>query len=86
MNKVNQAVETIVTNQGKAVKRITDKILKAITREVVTNDNHLDKVLTGLLGTIDTWATDTHLLLSQLATKGGLTQIGEPLANASPTS
>lgn len=82
MTKLNEAVNDVVQNQGKAIKRITDKILKAASRELVTTDNHIDQVLTGLLGGIDTWATDTHLLLQQLATKGGLTAIGEPLANA----
>jgi hypothetical protein len=82
MTAINQAVSHVVDNNAKTIKRLTERILRAADKEVVGIDDKLDAVYTGLLGGIDAWLGDTHFLLQQLSTKGGLAEIGAPLESA----
>lgn len=82
LTKVNKATAQVVENNAKSVKRITEKILRSADRETVKNDDVLNGITTGILGAVDAWLSDTHSLLSLLAAKSGLTEVGAPLETA----
>lgn len=82
MSKINEAVSAVVTSNAKAIKRLTEKILKAADKNSVAASNQLDAVYSNLLGGIDSWLGNARFLLTQLAAKGGLAEIGQPLETA----
>jgi hypothetical protein len=82
LTKINEAVAKVVTNNAKVVEKFTTKILRAADKQLVANEDRLHGAQMTILNGIDAWLSDQHLLLSQLASKGGLMELGEPLAAA----
>jgi hypothetical protein len=82
LTKINQALNAVIESNGKAVSKFTTKIVRAMDRQIVANDDRLNAVQTTILQGIDSWLSDQEYLLQQLASKGGLTELGEPLAAA----
>lgn len=79
---LNQAISDVVDLNGKAIKRITERILRETDKHAVATDNALEAITTGLLGGVDSWLGDTEYLLRDLASRGGLIGPGDPLTQA----
>ena len=80
MTTLNQAISNLIEGNGKAIKGLTSRVVKAIDRHVVTNDEQVDSALTTLLQGIDAWLSSQEYALTLMSSKGGLLEIGEPLA------
>lgn len=82
MTKLDKAVSDIVVKHAKTVATFQDKILRAASRHTTKAVDQLDGVYTRLLQGLDAWQYDMHFLLQQLAAKGGVIKVGDPLETA----
>ena len=82
MTALNQGLDALITANGKAVKGLTNRVLAAINKRVVKDDEATDSAITTLLQGIDAWLAGQHFTLTQMAAKGGLTEVGEGLEAA----
>jgi hypothetical protein len=82
LTTINKALTEAVTINAKLIRKVQGRIVKALDRPIVANTNDIDRLGTVLLEPLQAWADNTQLLLTQLAAKTGLTQIGDPLEQA----
>ncbi len=79
---LNQAISDYVGENGKAIKRITERILREADKHWVQTDNKLNALTTGLLGGIDSYLGETEFMLRDVANRAGLIEPGDPLTQA----
>lgn len=82
MNSLNQGVAKVFENHAKIITKMQDRLLRAADKEAVRNIDKIDGVFTRLLQGLDGWQFDAHFLLTQLAAKGGMAKVGDPLEAA----
>ena len=82
LSKINQGIAQLVTQNEKLVTKLQGKVIKDINRHLTHQDNAIDGLSTTVLSGLQAWQDSTHLLLTQLAAKSGLTGPGDPLEQA----
>jgi hypothetical protein len=80
--RTNQAIADLVKKNDKIVVGLQGKILKQLAKDQVESDNHIDRLSTLVLSGLDDQQFSSHMLLTQLAHKGGFTKAGYPLESA----
>lgn len=79
---LNQAVTDVVTRNGKVITKLTDRVLRDADKHLTRAGDVLDAVQTTVLQGLDAYHWDQEYLLTQLASKGGLIEAGDPLTKA----
>jgi hypothetical protein len=81
-SKLNGHIAEITKRAEKPIIALQGKILKRLVKDQTESDNTLDKIGTIILQGLDAHQFESHMLLTQLATKCGCIKCGQPLEAA----
>src|SRR5258708_1989201 len=80
--KLGKEAAKLVLATAKPIKKLQDKLLKDMAKQMVASDNGVDYITTRLLTGVNTWLQEAEFLLQNIAVKGGMIQPGDPLIKA----
>lgn len=72
----------LVLATAKPIKKLQDRLIKDMAKQIVASDNGVDYITTRLLTGVNTWLQEAEFLLQNIAVKGGMIQPGDPLLTA----